>query len=429
MKTHLNFPVTLTHPTLSRLDLGEWIGNHQLMVLFLSSLTVLFVGMGLFPLLPLYAAEFGADNGLIGLFMALVYVANAAGPIFAGWAAGRVDRRKLFIFASLVGIPGLLLLGFANTFWQVIVLAGLVWFSGGLILALVSIFTGLVSSGAKRGKSFSLMALAAPLGSLTGGLVIGQLVSRSGYPLMFGVLALVWLILPLIGWLALREPQATPAPKTSIRAAQKVTAGGDPRLGMLLAANLLASTAIAVTRLSTPLAMRGLDFTAAQVASTATISGLVAIPVTLWIGSLSDRFGRHKLLVMANLMAAAGALVLVMATDLWQFWVVASLTLLAFGSTNAMSAAYATDMLPKERLNKALSSINAGRSIAGIVSFAGAGYLLSVLGMPTLFIATAAFPLAGIGLLELLRQSAPSRSKAPFVNCQELGAEQAQPCL
>ena len=57
--------------------------SQQLRLLFLSSVIVLFVGMGLFPVLPLYAAQLGASRTTIGLLFSLMYAANSAGP----WAS------------------------------------------------------------------------------------------------------------------------------------------------------------------------------------------------------------------------------------------------------------------------------------------------------------------------------------------------------
>jgi hypothetical protein len=59
-----------------------------------------------------------------------------------------------------------MLIGQANAFWQVILLAGIAWFSAGIGIALVNVYTSLYSTSSKRGRSFSLTFMALPLASL-----------------------------------------------------------------------------------------------------------------------------------------------------------------------------------------------------------------------------------------------------------------------
>src|SRR5574337_1132342 len=65
----------MLQPILSRLP------NTQLLYLFASSFIILFVGMGLFPVLPVYATEFGASRPVIGIYYALMFAANAVGAM------------------------------------------------------------------------------------------------------------------------------------------------------------------------------------------------------------------------------------------------------------------------------------------------------------------------------------------------------------
>ncbi|MGW8249523.1 MAG: MFS transporter, partial [Anaerolineales bacterium] len=200
--------------------------NNQLIYLFVSSFAILFVGMGLFPLLPIYFSKFGASQSMIGVFFGMIYLANAAGPMTIGWLADRVSHRSLFITVSLIGLPALILLGWATSLWQVILLTGIVWYTGGLCLALISIFTGMHTGIANRGRSFSLVSLSIPLGSLIGGATIAFLVSSYGYGLLFLVLGVVWSALPLLGWLFIADEPVSQLSEVSLQ-----TEVNTPRLG------------------------------------------------------------------------------------------------------------------------------------------------------------------------------------------------------
>lgn len=372
--------------------------NKQLFYLFICSAIILFVGMGLFPILPLYAAEFGATRTTIGIYFALVYVSNAAGYMSAGRLADRLTRKGALVSAALLGLPALLLMGQATALWQVVVLTCLVWFSGGTGLALVNVLAGLHVDDRSRGKSFSLLSLAYPLGAILGGAVTGQLIRWQGYPLMFGALSVVWAILPAIGFLAVKDKAPAPSGRTA-RGAQKVRLG--PAFQSLLVASLLSATAINASRLGTPLSMQALDFSPDAVAGTALVSGLVAMPFTLLIGTLSDRLGRKRFLMLTYSLTASGALVLSVASQVWHFWLAASFILIAMCAERALASALATDILPSGALNHGLPRLSAMNSVAGIVSFASAGYVMDTLGAAVLYLAASS--LAAAAVLQLIR--------------------------
>ena len=157
--------------------------------IFISSFSILCVGFGLFPLLPIYAGKFGASPTLIGIYLALTYVSITVGTMLAGWLSGKAPRRLMLIMAGFTGVMALALLGKAASLWQVIFLTGYVWFTGGIGLANIDVLTGLNTESTNRGKWFSRIALTNPLGAIVGSLVVGQLVDWKGYPLMFVVMA------------------------------------------------------------------------------------------------------------------------------------------------------------------------------------------------------------------------------------------------
>lgn len=381
------------------------VKNKQMGLLFASSFAILFTGMGLFPILPLFAAQFGATNSLIGMYYAIMYAANALGPVAAGWLITRFSKRAVFIAGGVVGLPALVLLGAAQHFWQVVVLTSLVWFAGGLVLALVSILAGLHSEANNRGKAFSLLAMVGPVSALAGGAVVGRLVGWQGYAVMFGALAAVWLAVPLIGWLWLKEPGARNAPAGSGREASNQSAAASApgaAFFRLLAIVFVGAMAVNVSRLGTSLVMQSLDFSPEAVSSVAMISGLVAIPMTLAIGGLADRLGSRHFLFISYLFTVSGALILLSASALWQFWLAASLFMLAFSVSGAMGQAMTSQIVPAPALSASLSWLNTLSAAASIVIFAAGGLLFDLLGMPPVFLMAALMALAAGGALELL---------------------------
>ncbi|HZD56256.1 MAG TPA: MFS transporter [Anaerolineales bacterium] len=374
------------------------ITGRPLLYLFVSNLIVLFVGMGLFPLLPLYATEFGASKTIVGIYFAIMYMSNAAGSMLPAWLADRLTRKGLFVAGSVLGIPALFLLGRATALWQVVILTSALWLSGGMVIGLAGVFTGLYASRASRGKSFSLMSLPMPLGALIGGAAIGQLVTWRGYASMFSVLGFMWIALPLIGLFVLKDkPVSEPDDTTARLSTSQPQFGGS--FYLLLGLSSASLVAINAGRLGTSLSMQALSFSPNAIASSATVSGLVTIPVTFLIGALSDRLGRERFLVTTYLLAFIGALTLVLATQLWQFWLAATSLLVALSASGAISSALATDLLQPTALTRGLSWLKGTGSIAGVISFTGTGLLLDNFGPVPLYLLAMVLPLiAAVGL-------------------------------
>jgi MFS family permease len=367
-----------THKPLVRLP------DTQLLYLFASSFIVLFVGMGLFPVLPVYATEFGATRTAIGLYYALMYAANAAGAMLTNRLATRLTHRGLFVATGALGVPALMLLGQASALWQVVILTTLVWFCGGVGLALVNVFTGQHAGNRNRGKSFSLMFLAFPLGAVFGGTIVGRLVGAAGYHTMFVVLGAVWAILPAIGLFKLKVSSELNPVRTAT--AQPTAARLGTNFYRVLAMTLLASIAINTGRLGTALSMHTLDFSASAISSTGTVSGLITIPIVLLIGALSDRWGRKNFLMLGYAAAGSSALMLALATELWMFWMAATLVLVALCTNGALASALIADTLSPQARQRGLPWINAMNPVAGVLSFTSIGFLMDTFGAAVVYL-------------------------------------------
>lgn len=371
--------------------------NKQLLYIFLCNFAIVFIGFGLFPILPLYAAEFGASPSFIGMFLATTYVAISIGSILTGQLSGRISYRTLFVFAGLLGTVSLLLLGWANALWQVVTLTALVWFAGGIGLSVSSVLTTLHVDSSERGKAFGLLALTSPLGALIGSLVIGRLVEWSGYSFMFIVLALEWTIYPFIALSKVRYTSSSKPESARPAKADVVAARPGNYFLLLLTTVLLASMTVSVGRMGLSMTMKEQLFSASEVSTANAFGGMFTIPVTLMIGALSDKLGRKRFLFMGYVLAMGSTLLLIAAKELWQFWLVASLVLAARSVITAMSPAYATDLLSRNSLGKALPLVGTMNWVSGVIGFAGSGYIIDTFGAISLYGGTTvAAVLAGI---------------------------------
>ncbi|MGD8793263.1 MAG: MFS transporter, partial [Anaerolineae bacterium] len=185
------------------------MSKKQLLALFVCSLVPWTVGNGLIPLLPVYATQLGADPATAGYYLAFSYAALAVGAVTAGWLSDRFQHRKIpIIVAGLVAIPIAWLLGRVEDVWSLTVLTAMLWFCGGLGLALVGILTGLSAGEDERGKIFGILSLTGGLGGFLGGLATGFVVERWGFPAMFSAMALFLILWPLASMLLAEEKVA-----------------------------------------------------------------------------------------------------------------------------------------------------------------------------------------------------------------------------
>jgi MFS family permease len=380
--------------------------NRQMFYLFLSSFSILCVGFGLFPLLPIYAGHFGANPTTIGIYLALTYTSITLGSMLAGWLSGRISRRLTLTVAGSSGVLALALLGQATQLWQVILLTGHVWFTGGIGLANIDVLTGLNAKSAERGKSFSWIALTNPLGAILGSLIVGQLVEWQGYPVMFTVMAVEYAIWPIVAILFLHEPAAQ-AGATS-RSVRVASAGSNRAFHFLLLSLLLSAMSISVSRLGLSLTMKDLDYSAGAISGANVIGGLVTIPIVLWFGKLSDHLGRKLFLLLGFLLATVGGLTLALTGgSLWQFWLVAAATLIARSISASLASALATDILPPAALGRNLPWVGTVSWVAGVIGFAASGIVIDTLGAASLFTIAVGLSLFSAGLVTTLPGSIP----------------------
>jgi YNFM family putative membrane transporter len=366
--------------------------------LFISSFAILFVGFGLFPLLPVYASEFGATPTLTGFYLAATYTSITLGTLLTGWVSGKVSLKFMFVSAGLVGAPALFLIGYAQALWQVILLTCLVWFTGGIGLSLVTVFIGLSADQHSRGRWFSLVALANPLGAVIGGSAVSWMVGWKGYTPMFSMLALVYSIWPLVGlWKVQDKPEIKASRTTATRVVSASRANSSFRL--LLLAVLFSAVTVSVIRMGLSLSMKSFHFSPAAIAGTNVIGSLVTIPVVLGFGFLSDRLGRKLFLILGYLLAAVGSVSLVMADQLWQFWVVAAAILMARTISGSLASALATDILAQQELGSSLPIVNTMGWASGVLGFASTGYLIETLGARDLYLISGLLALASVGLI------------------------------
>lgn len=357
---------------------------------------------------PVYAVRLGADPAVTGLFVAFAFLTVTLGNISGGWLSDKIGRRKpLLLISYAVWIPAALLLTQATTMPRLIVLTGVLWFPGGIAIAMLSTIAALSTVADERGKVFGLITLASGLGSLLAGLVGGPIAEWWGFPILFVVMAAVAAFMLVIAIFIQDKSapgkEAQMSTQNDAPADKPATISG--LLKLLLCAHLLVRLGQFIGGLGSPLVMTKLGFDATAVSSTIAVSAAITLPLPLLLGWLSDRAGRKRFLIVGYGLCALGVLLLVPAGWLWQFWLSASLIAIT-EATNGVAQAFVADLAPPQAIGRGIALFNTTSLFSGILGLSGAGYLIQTIGInPTLLLGTC-LPLVAIGLLLGLRKPA-----------------------
>lgn len=372
------------------------MSNKQLAALFLCSLVPWSAGNGLVPLLPLYASQLGADAAMAGYYLAFSYLAIALGALSAGWVSDTFGHRKLpLIIVGVIGIPVTWLMGQMNSIWMLTLLTALLWFCGGIGLALIGILTGLSAGEHERGKVFGILSLTGGLGAVIGGLGTGWLVEGWGFAIMFTALAVFMSLWPL-GALLIEEKQVI---RREVQDGLQHKSNLGKNFYLLFFANILVSIAGFFIVLIRSFSMNDLGFNSFEIASTGVVGGLIAMPLPMLMGWLSDRVGRKAFLYAGCLIVFLALGMLAFSKALWHFWIVIMLQGIAMGNAGTMGNAVVTDLLPKESLARGMALFGSTAWIGGVIGFAVAGYSLQNLGFTITFLIGGILALGAVALL------------------------------
>jgi MFS family permease len=238
----------------------------------------------------------------------------------------------------------------------------------------------------------------------------------------------MWILWPVMAvWKVDYGPQGMSKSKAQVKSPG--IHGPNIAFLILLASMLLTAMTVSISQLGFSLSMKMNLFSAGEVARSNAIAGLVTLPVSYWLGALSDRFGRQRFLVLSFLAAAAGAIFLSAAALLWHFWIVAILLMIAQGTNLSLASAAVTDMVIPEMLSHSLARLQSMNWVAGIIGFTASGYLFEVYPPPTVFMAAAGLSILAAALAVLALGKRRARVSAPgFAGQETLPAIGASEC-
>ena len=241
------------------------------------------------------------------------------------------------------------------------------------------------------------------LGALIGGIGVGYVADRFGFTGVFGSIAALNILIVIGGLLSVESPAPLPAGPKGGERSRKATIGA--LLVFLLASQFLLAVTSGTGSLGRSLAMSSGGFSKSAITLTASIGGLVALCVPLFLGWLSDRIGRRWILIATYLLTSASLGLLAFSLDAWHFYVFAGL--FAFiGIPFAVGPAYVMDIVPRESAARGVSLFQSLFWAGNIVGMAAGGIAFDKLGTSAPILFSSLFPIAGVVLLLLIREHA-----------------------
>ncbi|UCH59511.1 MAG: MFS transporter [Anaerolineales bacterium] len=266
------------------------------------------------PLMPLYAASFGADALTIGLLGAAYPVMQFIGAPLLGRLSDQYGRRPILVISQLGTLVGFLVLGFSNTLWLLFLARIIDGISGANIATAQAVITDSTTEK-NRTQGLGLLGAAFGIGFVVGPIIafVSLALSGNNYRVPAFAAAIFSLLSILLTWFWLQE---TLPPEQRGQATEKAGFSSrtlfqelrHPAVGLLLA--LMFAQQIAFGGLEQLLALFTLNRLGLNASGNAIIFvfvGLIVVVVQGWlIGRWSRRFGDRRLVYIGLAVLAIG---------------------------------------------------------------------------------------------------------------------------
>jgi DHA1 family tetracycline resistance protein-like MFS transporter len=308
----------MTDPTLNTLAAEDEVEEKLDFKVILPVFVIVLIDlMGLtiiIPLLPIYAASFGANAFTIGALGAAYPVLQFFGAPLLGRLSDKYGRRPVLIVSQIGTLLGFLVLGFANTLWLLFISRLIDGISGANIATAQAVITDRTTEKT-RTQGLGLIGAAFGIGFIIGPVIAFAVLALSdnNYRLVAFVAALFSFISILLTWFWLEE--SLPAEKrglgrkkTQVGLGAMVAALKRPEVGLLL--GLMFAQQFAFGGFEQLLSLFTLDRLGMNASNNAILFVFVGIIVVAvqggLIGRWSRKYGDRRLVLMGLLALAIG---------------------------------------------------------------------------------------------------------------------------
>ncbi|HVG97990.1 MAG TPA: MFS transporter, partial [Chloroflexota bacterium] len=180
---------------------------------------------GLYPLLPLMAADLALTYAQVGLVKTVFAGSSSLFQVPAGMAAERFGEHALLALGTgTVGV-GLVAMALATGFWSLLVLALLAGLGGNIQHPVATALVSRLYDGGRRGAAIGTLNFAGDIGKVLAPLLVGAATVFGGWRAGCAVLGAVGLVFAVLYFVAVPAPAEAPAEAPAAPAAAPAGAG------------------------------------------------------------------------------------------------------------------------------------------------------------------------------------------------------------
>jgi DHA1 family tetracycline resistance protein-like MFS transporter len=355
------------------------------------------------PLLPYYAAAFGANGLVTGLLVASYAAMQFLSAPLLGRLSDRYGRRPILLVSIAGTFAGFLLLGFANSLWMLFASRIIDGLTGGNLSVAQAYITD-VTEPKDRAKGLGLVGAAFGLGFIIGP-ASGGLLSQWGYAVPAFVAAGLSLINLVLVYFWLPEsltPEKRalmPERRPSVNLNALTVALRRPFTGSLLITRFFFGLAFAIFQTIFALyALERFHLTAAQTGYVLTYVGVLAVVTQgFLVGRITRRVREDILIGISVVVMALGLLGWALAPSVSLLLIIMAPTAVAGGLLNTILTSTLTKAVEPQEVGGIIGLSTSIESLTRVIAPILGGYLLVAFGAwaPGLF---GAIVLGGLSL-------------------------------
>lgn len=363
------------------------MNNKRLVIIFVIVFVDLLGFSLILPLLPYYAATFGADALVAALLVSSYAVAQLVGAPLLGRWSDRSGRRPVLLISIFGAFVGFLLLGFAGALWMLFLSRVIDGLTGGNI-SVAQAYISDVTNEKDRAKGLGMMGAAFGLGFIIGPAVGGAL---SGYGYAVPAFAAALLSFANLVAVFFFLPESLTVERRGALAAQKkppftwralVIALNRPRVGPLLHTRFFFGLAFAMFQSIFALyAQYRLGLTAQTTGYVLAYVGLLSVFTQGFaIGKLTARFSDNQLILAASVVMGVSLLAWAFVPNLLALLVVLAPLAFAGGTLNTVLNSALTKAVTHDEIGGTLGLAASVESLTRVIAPTVGGVLLEFYG-------------------------------------------------
>ncbi|MGI6367620.1 MAG: MFS transporter [Anaerolineae bacterium] len=379
-----------------------------------------------FILIPYYVQQMGMTDPAevsrwTGLYQSIGGISFAIFTPIWGALGDRYGRRPMLIRATLATALMLVMMGFARTPTQLMIMRGI----QGSVTGTPAAASALLATGTPKNRlayALGLQQTSLFIGTSLGPMFGGFVGDTFGYRATFFVSSIIVFVALALVLFIVREPEESAA--NSVQARKQSALGGFKTLltSRTMVALVLMSLAVNLTFGLTgpvmPLFIQALAANQERIASIAgTVTGLAAVSAAvsaLVVGRLSDSWGNRVTLLGCSIGAALLYIPQSLAQSVWHLGIALSAQGLFRGGIGPNISAMVVRSVPKEQTGAALG-LNSSFQSAGfaIGPLLGAAIMAATSARVVFLVAGAVFLLVAAALLWVHTPEQPEDNRAP----------------